>query len=61
MNKENKKIKGINTSTLVLTSCNVCTICWITPIGKCIYGGPFSGYVKEPEPKKVVDNITETV
>lgn len=35
-----------NTVTLVRASCACCRTCWVFQrSGRCIHGGPFSGYV----------------
>lgn len=40
--------------TLQEHSCKVCKHCWIyIEKGYCIYGGPFSGYIKDESDKKI--------
>jgi len=40
-------------SLLVACKCSVCKHCWLNVMTeKCIYGGPFAGYVKIEEEKK---------
>jgi hypothetical protein len=37
--------------TLRRDHCSICKQCWIyEDTGKCIYGGPYDGYVKVPDP-----------
>lgn len=34
----------------IATSCPVCKRCWMNRYGKCMYGGPFKGYVVIKDP-----------
>jgi len=53
MNKKKlkKKLGTVDEQFTVLIHCSNpemgCTDCWLNPeTGKCIYGGPFTGFVK---------------